>query len=161
MRPHAPRIEKMIIAKEFIGAVIGPGGKIIQEMQRENLDEMDRWLAAIAKDSAPAKSALEKVMRNRPADVTDACYMKDGQKITNVQRCAQMFPVYANPRLNAGLPIGATMLKCELKTIDTKDYLVTLNDAQIAALKAVFPTGVCDFTKRGVAVRSPDTWLSY
>ncbi len=34
-KPHAPRIEKMIVAKEFIGAVIGPGGKIIQEMQRE------------------------------------------------------------------------------------------------------------------------------
>jgi len=34
-KPHAPRIEKMIIAREFIGAVIGPGGKIIQEMQRE------------------------------------------------------------------------------------------------------------------------------
>lgn len=32
---HVPRIEQMIIAKEFIGAVIGPGGKIIQEMQRE------------------------------------------------------------------------------------------------------------------------------
>ncbi len=34
-KPHAPRIEKMRIAKEFIGAVIGPGGKIIQEMQKE------------------------------------------------------------------------------------------------------------------------------
>ena len=34
-KPHAPRIEKLVIAKEFIGAVIGPGGKIIQEMQRE------------------------------------------------------------------------------------------------------------------------------
>ncbi len=34
-KPHAPRIEKLIIPKEFIGAVIGPGGKIIQEMQRE------------------------------------------------------------------------------------------------------------------------------
>ncbi|MFN8145028.1 MAG: polyribonucleotide nucleotidyltransferase [Bacteroidia bacterium] len=34
-KPHAPRIEKLIIAKEFIGAVIGPGGKVIQEMQRE------------------------------------------------------------------------------------------------------------------------------
>lgn len=34
-KPHAPRIEHMIIAREFIGAVIGPGGKIIQEMQRE------------------------------------------------------------------------------------------------------------------------------
>ncbi len=34
-KPHVPRVEKMIIPKEFIGAVIGPGGKIIQEMQKE------------------------------------------------------------------------------------------------------------------------------
>lgn len=34
VKPHAPRMEKMIIDREFIGAVIGPGGKIIQEMQR-------------------------------------------------------------------------------------------------------------------------------
>ena len=35
LKPHAPRIEQMTIDREFIGAVIGPGGKIIQEMQRE------------------------------------------------------------------------------------------------------------------------------
>ena len=34
VKPHAPRMVKLIIDKEFIGAVIGPGGKIIQEMQR-------------------------------------------------------------------------------------------------------------------------------
>lgn len=34
-KPHVPRIVKVIIPREFIGAVIGPGGKIIQEMQRE------------------------------------------------------------------------------------------------------------------------------
>ncbi|MFN0290239.1 polyribonucleotide nucleotidyltransferase [Pedobacter helvus] len=34
-KPHAPRIVSLSIDKEFIGAVIGPGGKIIQEMQRE------------------------------------------------------------------------------------------------------------------------------
>ncbi len=34
-KPHAPRIIQILIDKEFIGAVIGPGGKIIQEMQRE------------------------------------------------------------------------------------------------------------------------------
>ena len=32
-KPHAPRIETIIIPKEMIGAVIGPGGKIIQEIQ--------------------------------------------------------------------------------------------------------------------------------
>ncbi len=34
-KPHAPRIVGLTIDKEFIGAIIGPGGKIIQEMQRE------------------------------------------------------------------------------------------------------------------------------
>lgn len=45
-KPHAPRIISLTIDKEFIGAVIGPGGKIIQEMQREtgasiSIEEVD------------------------------------------------------------------------------------------------------------------------
>src|SRR5205085_4123247 len=122
---------------------------------------MEQWVASIAKDAAPAKSQLEKVIRNKPAGVSDACYTKGGDKITDMQRCAQMFPVYSNPRLNAGLPMGATMLKCELKNVDKKDYSAGLTDAQLAAIKATFPSGVCDFTTKGVAVRAPDTWLSY
>jgi len=35
LKPHTPRVEQIIIEAEFIGAVIGPGGKIIQEIQRE------------------------------------------------------------------------------------------------------------------------------
>lgn len=35
LKPHAPRIETLIIGKEFIGAVIGPGGKIIQGIQEK------------------------------------------------------------------------------------------------------------------------------
>src|SRR5688572_25724170 len=35
VKPHAPRMVKMFIDREFIGAVIGPGGKVIQEIQRE------------------------------------------------------------------------------------------------------------------------------
>ena len=35
LKPHVPRIEQIIIPKEFIGAVIGPGGKIIQGIQEE------------------------------------------------------------------------------------------------------------------------------
>lgn len=34
-KPHAPRVEMIMIDKEYIGAVIGPGGKVIQEMQKE------------------------------------------------------------------------------------------------------------------------------
>ncbi|HET6994954.1 MAG TPA: polyribonucleotide nucleotidyltransferase, partial [Chitinophagaceae bacterium] len=46
VKPHAPRMVKMFIEREFIGAVIGPGGKVIQEMQREtgttiNIEEVN------------------------------------------------------------------------------------------------------------------------
>jgi len=32
-KPHAPRIEKIVIAREMIGAIIGPGGKVVQDIQ--------------------------------------------------------------------------------------------------------------------------------
>ena len=35
MKPHTPRIVQIIIPKEMIGALIGPGGKIVQEIQKE------------------------------------------------------------------------------------------------------------------------------
>jgi len=46
VKPHAPRMVKLFIDREFIGAVIGPGGKVIQEMQREtgttiNIEEVN------------------------------------------------------------------------------------------------------------------------
>ena len=34
-KPHVPRIETILIDKDQIGAVIGPGGKVIQEIQKE------------------------------------------------------------------------------------------------------------------------------
>ena len=46
LKPHTPRSFKLTIAKDMIGAVIGPGGKIIQEIQKESgatvlVDEVD------------------------------------------------------------------------------------------------------------------------
>ncbi len=46
VKPHAPKMESMEIDEKYIGAVIGPGGKIIQEMQKEtdtviNIEEAD------------------------------------------------------------------------------------------------------------------------
>ncbi len=46
LKPHAPRMEQFLIPRESIGAVIGPGGKVIQEIQREtgatiNIEEVN------------------------------------------------------------------------------------------------------------------------
>lgn len=65
VKPHAPRMEKLFIDKEFIGAVIGPGGKIIQEIQREtgatiNIEEVGNYgeVSVFSKD----KSSLDKAV---------------------------------------------------------------------------------------------------
>ena len=61
-KPHVPRIEAFEIPKEFIGAVIGPGGKIIQGMQEETgatitIDEVDG--VGKIQVSAPNKSSID------------------------------------------------------------------------------------------------------
>ncbi len=64
-KPHAPRVVKMTIAKDFIGAVIGPGGKVIQEMQREtgatiSIEEVNGM--GIIDILADNKEAIDKVV---------------------------------------------------------------------------------------------------
>ncbi|HMP14710.1 MAG TPA: polyribonucleotide nucleotidyltransferase, partial [Saprospiraceae bacterium] len=64
-KPHAPRIEQIIIEKSFIGAVIGPGGKVIQEIQADtgtiiNIEEVgDKGIVSIA---SADKASIEKAM---------------------------------------------------------------------------------------------------
>ena len=65
LKPHVPRIEQIIIPKEFIGAVIGPGGKIIQGIQEETsttitIDEEDG--VGKVQVSAPDKAAIDAAM---------------------------------------------------------------------------------------------------
>ena len=65
MKPHAPRIETLRIGKEFIGAVIGPGGKIIQGIQEQsgatvNIEEVDN--CGIVEISSSNKESLDAAM---------------------------------------------------------------------------------------------------
>ena len=62
MKPQVPRIVQMEIPKEFIGAIIGPGGKIIQQMQEDTgatitIDEVDG--VGKIQVSAPNKTAID------------------------------------------------------------------------------------------------------
>ncbi|MBO4785602.1 MAG: polyribonucleotide nucleotidyltransferase [Prevotella sp.] len=61
-KPQVPRIEQFDIPKEFIGAVIGPGGKIIQQMQEDTgatitIDEVEG--KGIVQVSAPNKESIQ------------------------------------------------------------------------------------------------------
>ena len=62
MKPQVPRIVQLEIPKEFIGAVIGPGGKIIQQMQEETgatitIEETDG--VGKVQVSAPNKDSID------------------------------------------------------------------------------------------------------
>jgi len=65
VKSHAPRMVKLFIDKEFIGAVIGPQGKIIQEIQREtgttiNIEEVGNQ--GEVSIFSPAKEGIEKAV---------------------------------------------------------------------------------------------------
>ncbi|OAV64815.1 Polyribonucleotide nucleotidyltransferase [Bacteroidales bacterium Barb6XT] len=67
LKPHAPRIESLVIPKEFIGAVIGPGGKIIQGIQEKtgatiSIEEYDG--AGHIEISGLSKSSIDAAIRS-------------------------------------------------------------------------------------------------
>ncbi len=66
LKPHVPRIEQIIVPKEFIGAIIGPGGKVIQGMQEETgttitIEEEDG--VGKVQVSAPNKECIDAAMK--------------------------------------------------------------------------------------------------
>lgn len=131
------------------------------------LSAMDRWLTAIGSDTSGAPLRA-KVARNRPADLGDGCFLADGQRIVEplafgrTGQCSALYPVFGNTRLAAGAPLSMTTLKCRLHPLDLRSYPVTFSADQQARLRTAFPDGVCDYSRRGVAERSPlAPWLSY
>ena len=72
LKPHVPRIEQFDIPKEFIGAVIGPGGKIIQQIQEDTgstivIDEIDG--VGKVQVSAPDRDSIDAAIRKVKAIV--------------------------------------------------------------------------------------------
>jgi len=68
LKPHTPRVEVIVIDKEFIGAVIGPGGKIIQELQARtgttiSIEERDGkgFVEILSSDGEGITKAIEAV----------------------------------------------------------------------------------------------------
>ncbi|MEO7174200.1 MAG: polyribonucleotide nucleotidyltransferase [Saprospiraceae bacterium] len=73
LKPHAPRMVELVIEKSFIGAVIGPGGSIIQKMQEEtgttiNIEEVDG--KGIVQISSNNKESIDKAV----ARITDISF---------------------------------------------------------------------------------------
>lgn len=132
------------------------------------LTQMDDWVTKIGLDHSNAPAEI-KIARNKPSDLTDACFTNGGTvKIAQTQvyqgstTCNQLYPSFSTPRMVAGEPLQNDVLKCELKPLDPRDYKVTWSAAEWAELKEIFSSGTCDYTKFGVGQEPTDgIWQSY
>jgi len=117
------------------------------------------WMNAYKADGS-ASPQRDKVVGHKPAAATDGCFTRSTtpQFIAEAQtlshepdsQCNQLWPSYAFPRMQAGGPLAANKLKCALKPISAADYAVGLSEQELARLRAIFPTGVCDWTRPGI-----------
>lgn len=120
-----------------------------------SLDTMNTWLDAMTADPAPP--SIDKVVKHKPAEAVDTCWDPSGAKIVEPasfdaqNKCNTLYPVHGEPRLVAGAPLANDVMKCQLEPINFSEYTVAFTDAQKARMKTVFSTGVCDFSKPGVA----------
>jgi hypothetical protein len=119
-----------------------------------SIDTMTKWLDSISADSAPL--SINKVVKHKPAEAVDACWDSAGKKIAEVASfdgkgtCNTLYPVHSEPRMVAGAPLTNDVVKCQLKPIDYKSYKQPFTAQQKSRMTALFPTGVCDFSKPGV-----------
>ncbi|TXH05990.1 MAG: carboxypeptidase regulatory-like domain-containing protein [Nevskiaceae bacterium] len=143
-----------------------------------SLIAMDRWLAAVEKDTS-GKTLAQKIAADKPSDIGDQCYDGVGNKLTDglcpgtnspvpgsAALSVGVVPVYATPRMVAGDAITTDANKCQLKPLNRNDNYgplgaSTFTDAQWAQMQALFPTGVCDFSKPGVSQQGTVAWQTY
>ena len=117
----------------------------------------DQWMEAYKADTSNL-SQRQKVINHKPAAAVDGCFTNattfvvEPQTFSNQPNttCNALMPSFAFPRYVAGGPLSASKLKCQLKPIDPADYKVTFTAAEMTRLQAIFPTGVCDWSKPGV-----------
>jgi Tannase-like family of unknown function (DUF6351) len=124
---------------------------------------MDRWLSNIEGDGTRAPLSV-KVRRDKPADAVDACFTGSygaSTEVTDAATCAARFPYYGDPRLGAGGPLTDEVMKCRLKPLDPADYNVAFTADQWARLEQAFASGVCDWTKPGVAEQPSLSWMTF
>ena len=131
------------------------GDSLKAPVLRQGLAQMDQWLTKIAGDTS-RDSKLVKLRRAKPADFVDACWTRDEhpqriveRQMPNSGKCNELYPANSFPRGVAGSPLAGDVIKCQLKPIVASDYRVTFTPDELARLKQMFPSGVCDWSKPG------------
>lgn len=123
MKPHVPRIVQLEIPKEFIGAVIGPGGKIIQQMQEDTgatitIEEVDG--KGKVQVSAPNKEGIDAAV----------------SKIRSIVAIPEVGEVYEGI-VRSVMPYG-----CFVEIMPGKDGLLHISEIDWKRLESVEEAGI-------------------
>ena len=137
LKPHVPRIVAFDIPKEFIGAVIGPGGKIIQQMQEETgttitIDETDG--VGKVQVSAPDKASIDAAVA----------------KIKAIVAIPEVGEVYEGT-VRSIMPYG-----CFVEIMPGKDGLLHISEIEWKRLETVEDAGIKEGDKIKVKLMEID-----
>ncbi len=137
MKPHVPRIVAFDIPKEFIGAVIGPGGKIIQQMQEDTgttitIDETDG--VGKVQVSAPNKESIDAAI----------------QKIKAIVAIPEVGEIYEGT-IRSIMPYG-----CFVEIMPGKDGLLHISEINWNRLNTVEDAGLHEGNKIKVKLMEID-----
>ena len=137
LKPHVPRIEEFDIPKEYIGAVIGPGGKIIQQMQEETgttitIDEVEG--VGKVQVSAPNKESIEAAIH----------------KIKSIVAVPEVGEVYEGT-IRSIMPYG-----CFVEIMPGKDGLLHISEIDWKRLETVEEAGIKEGDKITVKLMEID-----
>lgn len=152
-KSHAPRVVSLTIEKEFIGAVIGPGGKIIQEMQREtgatiSIEEVDNQgivqVFADNKDSVDA--ALERIKQITAKPEVGAIYEGKVKSIMNFGAFVEIMP---------GKDGLLHISEIEWRRLETMDGIFTEGEQVTVKLLDVDKQGKLKLSRKALLPRPP------
>ena len=137
LKPHVPRIVAFDIPKEFIGAVIGPGGKIIQQMQEDTgatitIDEIEG--VGKVQVSAPDKSSIDAAIA----------------KIKAIVAIPEVGEVYEGT-VRSIMPYG-----CFVEIMPGKDGLLHISEIEWKRLETVEDAGIKEGDKIKVKLMEID-----
>ncbi len=132
---------------------------------------MDSWLSAIAADTSSTPKPI-KIVNNKPPSLVDGCwvggatpaFVAETQFLGGVGTsfCNDQYPAATYPRFVAGGALTNDVVKCQLKAPTPSDYNVTFTRAEWGRLRAIFRSGVCDWSRPGdgqTGLLSP--WMTF
>ncbi|MGZ5237263.1 MAG: DUF6351 family protein [Caldimonas sp.] len=133
---------------------------------------MDTWLSNLVTSAPKATMNSERtqaqVIAARPAAAVDLCYLTGDVTFATpvldqtVCDADARLVKHSSPHQVAGGPLAENILKCQLKPLVAGDYTgITFTAGQLARLNAVFPGGVCDWSKPGVSQQDPVSPQTY